>query len=1610
MSAVKLPVPPGLDEFSENEEVIRANAPDWLLLARPERIVQLREYMSRSQLFKDDVSVWLRELKPVRAFCEPLLAQRLQERFGAGLDLHKDMLVVADRWPEFPSPLGAPVVFPMTFTQHGLLDAALQNFAADEQFPPQTYLRFSGSARPEFTPQAFIDQVRELDLGGRYQQHLCRVLHLPLEAGQEVDADGARIEFAMQQQAKADMLVDATIALMKKELDESAHTQLCRLIESNVSVAADGARIQANELQMLGVTLSRVRLFTLHTGPSDGDRGLLVHIPNDPLSRFRFYPSLEDFRAELCERLWQPSYEAFFSRLVEQRDLPAFLAALRRSLSRETLSAKALLNRQADLKLRLLPSNDELFSLLHRQQLQRLQDDARAVAVPTEDVDQDARNARYQARLGLGMTLLNLASFANPWLGLLMMGVAVGEMLAEVYEGYQDWQRGDHDQAITHMMAVAEDLATMIALGATLQVGGKLVKGLFRQESAFFDELVPVRSDDGRYRLWQPSLEPYAHDEPLLARQDPDTQGFYPEVSDDGHRYLDIAGRPYRAYRDEAADAWRLRHRSRPSAYEPLLEHNGAGAWRLAHEWPPGWEDPAYLLRRLGPEAAWLDDVDIERILSIHRLDAPLLHRLHMNRAQIPATVLDSIRRFRLDRELGWLADAADAPPARRLLDLKLQILPDLPGWPRGRTILLLDAADKPLYEYGVDLTSQPRPLKVAARDLEASGLQALIDVLDPAHRQALLGEPVEPGEELPGLERALQQHVLTHRHALFERVYRLRWLLADGLPESVRQRFPELPSAVLREVAEQSSVSVKDRLLVDSRLPLQLVEDLTDAAREVRVDRALEGGFLQSTVNPDTARLQLPVLEKMLGWPLDLRIELRQDAASGPLLAELGNVGLPRRRIFVRTEEGYQAFDASGSALGQRATGNDALSAALLGSLSVSERMAMGMRLEEEAQLHKLLLSTAMTRPRQELEATLGLAARKAEHEPAPWRRMDRSGCSRTRRGGIETTRRGLRRVTRLYPDLCEAEVRAFMLQLGDDSALVRNRIRSLELELELLRSLLNSWYGRSFEQRGQSIWLGGMQEGRMQASQILERCWRRQTPRTYDDSGAAIGYGLSLEGLRVVSLPDLPESIGFEHVTELSLKSMDLNMIPAGFLRLFPKLRKLDMANNRLRSLPAAIADMGELRELHLQDNRIMLDRDAAIQLSNLQQLEVLNLNGNSDVGRLDVVRMPHLRRLFLRGTGIDHLPEGLLTRTSLSAADLRGNLIQQLPAELYDAPSPITRRIILRHNPLGPANQSPLAAYRLRTGITFGIPESELALDEYSSRLRWLADVEGERRAQLQSLWQGLWHEPGSQELFDLLGRLGGSADYLKTRSDLTRRVWEVLEAAGEDGGLRRELFDLAANPLTCVDSAAQSFSHLEVRVLLAKARALAIEGDEPVQLLKLARGLFRLEQIDAIARSHVRALAENPEVPSSSAVDEIEVNLAYRIGLARLMHVPGQPREMLFRSIAHVTEEQIQAAHARILQAEQTPSLTTFIAGRDFWIDYLKKKYPRDFSRFNQPFHDQEEQLLRESPTMHSERYFRHLEALMDSHRAEEQMFLTSLTRQEMYEHPAPAPGS
>jgi hypothetical protein len=213
-----------------------------------------------------------------------------------------------------------------------------------------------------------------------------------------------------------------------------------------------------------------------------------------------------------------------------------------------------------------------------------------------------------------------------------------------------------------------------------------------------------------------------------------------------------------------------------------------------------------------------------------------------------------------------------------------------------------------------------------------------------------------------------------------------------------------------------------------------------------------------------------------------------------------------------------------------------------------------------------------------------------------------------------------------------------------------------------------------------------------------------------------------------------------------------------------------------------------------------------------------------------------------------------------------------------------------------------------------------------------------------------------EPGSHDFFQLLGELSGTSDFRQAREDLERRVWEMLEAAQESSELRQELFSLAANPRTCVDSVASCFSALEVRVFTARALQRRVPGEVGAARLDVARRLFRLDRVEQIAREDI-----DSRRAAGRGVDEVEVSLAYRSGLARELGLPGQPATMQFQAVAGVSEAQLADAAQAVRDAEDSEALAEYISQRDFWQEYLRQEYAERFSAVEQPFWDRLEAL-------------------------------------------------
>ena len=159
------------------------------------------------------------------------------------------------------------------------------------------------------------------------------------------------------------------------------------------------------------------------------------------------------------------------------------------------------------------------------------------------------------------------------------------------------------------------------------------------------------------------------------------------------------------------------------------------------------------------------------------------------------------------------------------------------------------------------------------------------------------------------------------------------------------------------------------------------------------------------------------------------------------------------------------------------------------------------------------------------------------------------------------------------------------------------------------------------------------------------------------------------------------------------------------------------------------------------------------------------------------------------------------------------------------------------------------------------------------------------------------------------------------------------------------------------------------------------------------MKLARGLYRLEQVELIAQRVIDA-----RVRAGTVVDEVEVRLAYRTALTEPLELPGQPNTMRYRATAQVSDADIKAAQKEIEEGETPAVLKASIAQRDFWVSYLKVQYAERYQRIAKPLHARMEALQADADAGHitEAAYLRQSHVLQANLAKEEKKLLETLT--------------
>lgn len=410
---------------------LQKNFPSVLLKASADTLAALDKtardlHVTQAQVEKD-----LSRLQSLKSFCIAQLNCALSERWSAVIDVEKDYLELPGSYcgcEAVTPPGGGEKIIPPAIPT--LLEAAMQNFTEDEAkadyFPEGSAVRIASQPDgvPGLTPTAFATLCRELDLGQQYQTHFQHVFGVKEVDGSKV-ATGPMVR-NITVMKKQMLQLDLHLARMKEHVSEDGFQTLQRLIDAGGVVDAQSLQFKGRPLIMQGIEaldscLWGVVVFSEKSVELNPDQWCLVYMPGEPDQPLYEYTSFTAFVAYLEFKLGMGSYKSYFSHCIGEVDKVDFF---------KTLADTRSLGHVKQLE---MPG--PLFDFMLKSHVGKLQLDARALAVPTADVDEEERKKRLIQYLEIGMTIANVAGFVVPVLGQLMMGVAIGKCLRKSMKG-----------------------------------------------------------------------------------------------------------------------------------------------------------------------------------------------------------------------------------------------------------------------------------------------------------------------------------------------------------------------------------------------------------------------------------------------------------------------------------------------------------------------------------------------------------------------------------------------------------------------------------------------------------------------------------------------------------------------------------------------------------------------------------------------------------------------------------------------------------------------------------------------------------------------------------------------------------------------------------------------------------------------------------------------------------------------------------------------------------------------------------------------------------------------------------------------------------------------
>jgi hypothetical protein len=324
------------------------------------------------------------------------------------------------------------------------------------------------------------------------------------------------------------------------------------------------------------------------------------------------------------------------------------------------------------------------------------------------------------------------------------------------------------------------------------------------------------------------------------------------------------------------------------------------------------------------------------------------------------------------------------------------------------------------------------------------------------------------------------------------------------------------------------------------------------------------------------------------------------------------------------------------------------------------------------------------------------------------------------------------------------------------------------------------------------------------------------------------------------------------------------------------------------------------------------------------------------------------------------------------------LRDNQLTALPPGVFRLPQ--GTQINLERNPLSQQTMNALTQQTTGPRINFSIVETPAAQAPRSrGRIfinaikHYCSNISPEHLRNLRSTENAVYFGKLLDRLDGTTGPIASAEASLPGFEDRVAFVIRTL-AEVDSAELRANCYLQAKEGLeTCADRVAITFSDIEVA---CKSHKILQAGGGPDQMAHLLERVFRLNTLDAFARS---------DIASRRGVDEIEVLLAYRVGLKDELALPCETSAMRYNAISGVNQNSLDRAKTHVLTIESTDNsaaLVNFAIEQPFWNMYIEKnqRFQNQKQNIETVFRISGEELEERAKTMSEQEYTQEYNAL------------------------------